>query len=119
MNNVFRFLENDRIFYFDSLGHFCWDINIKSTLEKAKKPIHFFQNAIQEDASIFCGLFTLCFLLAMDNGISPEEFMSWYDQSNLRMNEDICTEAICQLIRQKQIEDGLVDHIPSFNQHGL
>lgn len=84
---------NKAIFYFDSYGKKLTNKNIKSNLKKFNLPIFYHTRSIQDPRSIFCGLFSLAYLHAIQNKkMSPQCFYKMFKNSLKTQNDNIVTK---------------------------
>ena len=86
--------RKNRIIYFDSLGNQNIDITLKKYLKKYKKQIIYSNFQLQNLFSNHCGFFCISFILCMENDISLENFLKFFNRKNLYLNDYICIEIV-------------------------
>lgn len=81
------------IFYFDSYGKKLTNKSIKNNLKRINLPIFYHTRSIQDPTSIFCGLFSLSYLHAIQNKkMSPQSFYKMFKTSPKKQNDKIVTK---------------------------
>lgn len=87
------YFKRTKILYFDSYGKSLTNKYIKKNLKKYKRPIFFHTRSIQEPNSIFCGLFALAYLKAVQkNKTSPNNFYKFFNNPPDKQNDEIVTD---------------------------
>lgn len=85
--------KNNQIFYFDSYGKPLRNMYIKKNLLKFKLPMYFHNRPIQEKTSIFCGLYSLAYLKALQhNNMKPITFFNMFNYPPNKQNDKIVTK---------------------------
>ena len=93
------FITENKILYFDSLGSFQINPNIKHYLETYKKPISYDQKQIQHLLSSHCGFFCIAFIICIENMIQTKFFLKIFHKRKLYLNDFICEKIITNFIR--------------------
>jgi len=89
--------NRSKLFYFDSFGKKCENKLIKKFIKKnlnGRKYI-FNKTCIQDNQSLFCGLFCLEFIKSQNKKIPFEKFINGFS-NNLKRNDSIVTKMITQ-----------------------
>ena len=85
--------------YFDSYGFPCMNEHIKRAFLKSNiTKLYYSQKSIQSSISLFCGYFCLAFLICDERGLSMEQFLSLFDEKDLRANEGVASDIIRQSV---------------------
>ena len=87
-------LKGKKAYYFDSLGHKCYDKNILKAFEEMDVNFDYSNVKIQHNKSIHCGYFCVARLLCDEVETSNEQFISLFDQRHLDKNDEICISII-------------------------
>jgi hypothetical protein len=91
-------IKPKEIIYFDSYGKKLTNKYIKKYLKHFKKPILYHTKKIQHKESIFCGLFSLAYLHAVQNLKLPiSTFYNFFQYPATMLNDTIVT---CFLTRK-------------------
>ena len=90
------------LYYFDSFGKKCKNKILKKFIKKNLKGKRYIYNTkcIQEEKSLFCGLFCISFISALNKQIPFEEYINRFS-INLNENNIIVTEMITHEIKNK------------------
>ena len=83
------FITENKILYFDSLGSFQINPNIKHYLETYKKPISYDQKQIQHLLSSHCGFFCIAFIICIENMVPTPTFKKIFLRIELFQNDSI------------------------------
>ena len=87
------------VIYFDSFGEKCTN---KWVLRKFRNKCLIQSNRqIQAFSSIMCGYFALSFLIEDANGKTLDEYLSFFDNDDLLLNDSKCVKVITQHIKNK------------------
>lgn len=89
---ILVFMNKNSLNYFDSSGIKSFALNtlIREFLFKQdKKHIIINQTKIQSDNSTLCGLFSIMCCYFLSKGHSMKKFISFFDKSNLKRNDNI------------------------------
>lgn len=84
----------NHIEYFDPFGLKCMNKYIKKFLKSFKIKLIENRFKIQDDSSIFCGLFCMCFLLCRKNRKSIQTFVKYFSPNNYKINDGVVTNVI-------------------------
>ena len=93
------FITENKILYFDSLGSFQINPNIKHYLETYKKPISYDQKQIQHLFSSHCGFFCISCILCLENNIPFHKFLKIFHKKDLYLNDYISIKIITTFIK--------------------
>ena len=94
-------IKDDRIYYFDSFGVECYDVNILENMKKSGKKVYHSNMRIQSKDSLFCGYFCLAFLLLSEMYPNPiSSLKSCFNKKNLIKNEFICINIIKKALKK-------------------
>jgi hypothetical protein len=86
------FLRN-KILYFDSYGKSLKNKYIRKTLKKFNLPIFYHTQSIQDPNSIYCSLFALAYLKAIQkNKMTPNNFYKMFNKPPNKENDKIVTK---------------------------
>lgn len=90
------FASEKEIIYFDPYGNTISNTFVKKFIENNKKKRSLVINSkcIQSCSSIFCGFFSLGFLLSQKYRITLKSFISFFDLNNLENNDEKIIEFI-------------------------
>ena len=92
--------KNNDIFYFDSFGKNCYNEFILKFINSLSNTYYFNNFQIQNQSSIFCGIFCLGFLLACQKlNYKPEEYLNMFYLKK-KCNDDIVTRFIVSSLRK-------------------
>ena len=91
--------NNNKIFYFDSLGLKCENEYVLKFLKSFEKEIIQNSKQIQSYNSIFCGYFCLAFVNFMSKQNNLKHFLNIFNDKNLKLNDTIVVEFLINLIR--------------------
>ena len=87
------------VIYFDSFGEKCTN---KWVLRKFRNKCLIQSNRqIQAFSSIMCGYFALSFLIEDANGKTLDEYLGFFDNDDLLLNDSKCVKVITQHIKNK------------------
>jgi hypothetical protein len=89
-----------RIFLMDSLGLKCENENILEFLKSSKRDIVETKKQIQSFDSIYCGYFSIAFILFMCVHESPSMFLRIFSTKNLEANNKIVVDLIICLLKK-------------------
>jgi hypothetical protein len=85
--------NKNKIYYFDSYGKKLSNKHIKNNLKQYKLPIFYHTRTIQDNNSIFCGLFTLAYLRAIQKlKLNPAQFYEMFYHPPNKKNDKIVTK---------------------------
>lgn len=85
--------KNNAIYYFDSYGKKLTNVSIKKTLKRFQLPVFYYTRSIQDPDSIFCGLFSLSYLNAIQKKkMKPNEFYKLFNHPPNKQNDKIVTD---------------------------
>ena len=88
---------NNQIFYFDSYGKKLTNKYILKFLKNFRLPIFFHNKKIQTNESIFCSLYTLGYLKAVQKlKISPNKFLNMFPNRPQKYNDTIVTNFLAK-----------------------
>ena len=88
-------IKKDYCLYFDSYGFPCMNEYIKKAfLENDITTLYYSKKSIQSSFSLFCGYFSLAFLICDECGLSMDEFQNLFDDKNLKRNEKVAADII-------------------------
>ena len=93
------FITENKILYFNSLGSFQINPNIKHYLETYKKPISYDQKQIQHLLSSHCGFFCISCILCLENNIPFHKFLKIFHKKDLYLNDYISIKIITSFIK--------------------
>jgi hypothetical protein len=84
--------RNSKIYYFDSYGKSLTNYYIKKYLKFYNVPIFYHTRSIQHKNSIFCSLYALAYLTAMQKkNIKPSTFYAMFNNPPNKKNDKIVT----------------------------
>jgi hypothetical protein len=87
------FFQKNKILYFDSYGKRLKNKYIRKTLKKFNFPIFYHTRSIQDTNCIFCGLFALAYLKAIQkNKMTPNNFYKMFNKPPNKENDKIVTK---------------------------
>ncbi len=93
--------NNDTIFYFDSYGKKLSNKYILKFLKAYKLPIFFHNKKIQTNESIFCSLYTLGYLKAVQKlKLTPKSFYDMFPDRPKKYNDTIVTNFLMKKYKQ-------------------
>ena len=99
------FITENKILYFDSLGSFQINPNIKHYLETYKKPISYDQKQIQHLLSSHCGFFCISCILCLENNIPFHKFLKMFHKKDLYLNDYISIKIITSFIEYMYLKN--------------
>jgi hypothetical protein len=91
--------DSNNIYYFDSLGLKCENAYILKFLNQFDKKIIENNKQIQSYNSIFCGYHCLAFVLYMSMNKKYESFFTFFDDNNLKLNDEIVIHLLIKLLK--------------------
>jgi hypothetical protein len=94
------FCNKNTLFYFDPFGKKCTNKQIKRYIQNNLKGRKYIYNCqrIQNDKSLFCGLFCLTFLYSQVKNISFCSYLNNFVKRNTLVNDKIVTKMIVDKI---------------------
>lgn len=85
--------------YIDTFGQPCRIKEISNFLNLFDRPIHYNSTQIQSDLSYFCGFYSIMYVLYFEKRFTNTHFGKIkFDSVNLINNDDVCLDAIKQLV---------------------
>jgi hypothetical protein len=97
------YANKNYVYYFDSLGLKLENDFIKMFLYSCGRKVRSENIQIQSFDSSFCGFFCLFFLMYMEQDNAKfKKFYSFFNHSNLSMNNAIVTDLITMLIKKNK-----------------
>ena len=94
------YANRKRIFLMDSLGLKCENENILEFLKSSKRDIVETKKQIQSFDSIYCGYFSIAFILFMCVHEYPSKFLKNFSTKNLEANNKIVVDLIICLLKK-------------------
>lgn len=90
------FRNENKLFYFDSFGEKCSNKIIKTFIRKnlRGKKYQYNKHCIQNDRSLFCGLYCISFIHSMNDNKPFHIFLNRFSNSNTLSNDLIVTKMI-------------------------
>lgn len=92
------FAKKNVIYYFDSLGLKCENDYIIRFLNSSGREIIEIRKQIQSFESVFCGFFSLSFILCMCKNISEINYVKMFNTKNLKLNDIIVVDLIIKIL---------------------
>jgi len=88
--------DKEKLFYFDPFGKKCNNKDIKKFINHNLKGRAYIYNSqrLQNDKSLFCGLFCITFLLSQNKKISFSDYLSNFSKQKTLLNDVIVTKMI-------------------------
>lgn len=96
------YANQKKIFLMDSLGLKCENINILKFLQSSERDIVEIKHQIQSFDSIYCGYFSVAFILFMCVKESPPDFLKIFSKKNLKTNDKIVIDLILCLLKENK-----------------
>ena len=93
------YAKKNVVYYFDSLGLKCENEYILKFLNSTRRNVIEICRQIQSFHSIFCGYFSLSFILYMCNNMSYKKYINMFSTQNLKLNDKIVVELIIKLLK--------------------
>lgn len=90
------YCDREKIIYFDSFGEKCKNKNIKKfiKLNLNGRKFNYNKKCIQDNKSLFCGLYCLSFIMFQNNNISLCKYLKYFSTTNLLSNDKLVTKII-------------------------
>ena len=90
------FRDKDKLYYFDSFGKKCNLKLLKQFIKKNLRVSKYIYNKkpIQDNESLFCGLFCIAFINSLNKNIDYNIFLNKFSNKNLKLNNDIVIQMI-------------------------
>ena len=87
------------VYYFDSYGLRPLNTHIIKYLHSLKIPIYYNDIKIQDDNSVFCGLYCMLQVLSTDKHCKINTSFKFHTHGDLSRNDDICVDYILSIIK--------------------
>lgn len=86
--------KREKIFYFDSFGKDCTNLNILNFMKKFELPVYFNSIKIQSVQSNFCGFFCIYTCLKYDDEENEIQEKWFVEENDLLKNDKLCINLI-------------------------
>ena len=95
-------IKEENSIYFDSYGLPCLNEYIKKSLVGNQiTEIYYSAKQIQNSLSFYCGYFCLAFLIYDKKNIKLENFLSMFQENDVKANEKVAAEIILKSLKDK------------------
>ena len=97
---VCLYAKTNVVYYFDSLGLKCENEYILKFINSTRRRVIEVGKQIQSFDSIFCGYFSISFIMYMCNNLPYKKYVNLFCDANLKLNDKIVVELIIELINK-------------------
>jgi hypothetical protein len=95
------YANENKAYYFDSLGLKCENNYILQFLKNTQRIIIENNRQIQSYNSIFCGYFCLSFIIFMFIKNNFKKYFIFFSEKNLKINDNIVTDLLIKMLKIK------------------